>query len=212
MEGKPSTHPSDDKYNLKVYDWDVLRFAMYSPPCSTPNLKRTVTILQKNYGPAKYFSELMNTYRYRRRARQDLIKLTVTVLDVAKNLLNVTVTGCYCPPHRIRLVNCFPTPDLIAWRCVKYALEFNYRGLCCQAMMELGACVSLLMKCHPLGHDRMQHVLTKVARLAKVTGRRDCKTFSLASTCHFNLAACFWTRHLSIPCSFCFSQLHDGWC
>ena len=34
----------------------------------------------------------------------------------------------------------------------------------------------------PLGYDRMQQVLTKVARFAKVTGRRDRKTFSLAST------------------------------
>ena len=36
-----------------------------------------------------------------------------------------------------------------------------------------------------LGYDRVQQAQTKVARLAKVTGRRDCKSFSLASTCHF---------------------------
>ena len=58
-------------------------------------------------------------------------------------------------------------------------------------MTELGACVSLLGKCHPLGCDRMQQEKTKVARFAKVTGRSDCKTFSLASTCHFNLPVCF---------------------
>ena len=57
--------------------------------------------------------------------------------------------------------------------------------------MELGACVSLLGKCHPLGHDRMQQEKTKVARFAKVTDRSDRKTFSLAATCHFNLSACF---------------------
>ena len=33
----------------------------------------------------------------------------------------------------------------------------------------------------PLFYDREQEVQTKVARHAKVTGRRDCKTFSLAS-------------------------------
>ena len=48
-------------------------------------------------------------------------------------------------------------------------------------MMELGACVSLLGECPPLRHDRVQQVKIKVARLAKVTGGRDCKTFSLAS-------------------------------
>ena len=54
-----------------------------------------------------------------------------------------------------------------------------------KAMMELGACVSLLEKCHSLGYDRMQQELTKVVHLVKVTGRSDCKTFSLASTCYF---------------------------
>ena len=58
-------------------------------------------------------------------------------------------------------------------------------------MMELGACVSLLEKCHPLGYDRMQQVKTKVARVDKVTGRSERKTFSVATTCHFNLPACF---------------------
>ena len=33
----------------------------------------------------------------------------------------------------------------------------------------------------PLGYDRVQQVQTKVAHLAKVTGRSDCKTFSLTS-------------------------------
>ena len=42
-------------------------------------------------------------------------------------------------------------------------------------MMELGACVSLVEKCHPLGCDRMQQVKTKAARFAKVTGRSDRK-------------------------------------
>ena len=37
----------------------------------------------------------------------------------------------------------------------------------------------------PLGYDRVQQAQTKVARFAKVTGRHDCETFSLASTCHF---------------------------
>ena len=58
-------------------------------------------------------------------------------------------------------------------------------------MMELGACVSLLGKCHPLGCDRMQHEKTKVARFAKVTGRSDSKTFSLATTCHSDLPRVF---------------------
>ena len=52
-------------------------------------------------------------------------------------------------------------------------------------MLELGACVSLLGRVPPLGYDRVQVAWTKVARLAKVTGRRDCQTFSLALTCHF---------------------------
>ena len=46
-------------------------------------------------------------------------------------------------------------------------------------MMELGACVSLLVKCATVG--------CKVARLAKVTGGSDCKTFSLVPTCHLYL-------------------------
>ena len=33
----------------------------------------------------------------------------------------------------------------------------------------------------PLGYDHVQQVCTKVACLAKVTGGRDCETFSLAS-------------------------------
>ena len=45
-------------------------------------------------------------------------------------------------------------------------------------MMEFGARVSLLEKCHPSGYDRMQQEKTKVARLAKVTDRSDCETFS----------------------------------
>ena len=36
-----------------------------------------------------------------------------------------------------------------------------------------------------LGYDRVQQARTKMAHLAKVTGRRDCKTFSLASACYF---------------------------
>ena len=42
---------------------------------------------------------------------------------------------------------------------------------------------------HPLGYDRMPQEKTKVARLARVTEGSDCNTFSLASTCHFNLPA-----------------------
>ena len=37
----------------------------------------------------------------------------------------------------------------------------------------------------PFGYDRVQQAKTMVAHLAKVTSRRDCKTFSLALTCHF---------------------------
>ena len=59
--------------------------------------------------------------------------------------------------------------------------------------MYLGACVSLLEKCHPLDFDRMQQEKTKVAHFAKVTRRSDRKTFFLATTCHFNLPACFLT-------------------
>ena len=34
-----------------------------------------------------------------------------------------------------------------------------------------------------------------MAHLAKVTGRRDCKTFSLALTCHFvSDSLCFFSR------------------
>ena len=85
---------------------------------------------------------------------------------------------------------CFPTPDLIARRGVKYAkVQLSLTVL--KAMIELGACVSLLGKCHPLGYDRMRQEKTKVARFAKVTGRSDRKTFSLATTYHFNLPACF---------------------
>ena len=36
----------------------------------------------------------------------------------------------------------------------------------------------------PLGYDRVQQAETKVAQLAKVTGRRDCETFSLALVYH----------------------------
>ena len=36
----------------------------------------------------------------------------------------------------------------------------------------------------PLGYDRVQQTQAKVARLAKVTGRRDRETFSLALTSH----------------------------
>ena len=36
-----------------------------------------------------------------------------------------------------------------------------------------------------LGYDRVQQAQTQVACLAKVTGGRDCMTFSLALTCHF---------------------------
>ena len=74
--------------------------------------------------------------------------------------------------------------------------------------MELGACVRLLEKWHPLGYHRMQQEKTKVTRFANVTGRSDWKTFSLASTCHFNHLACLRTRRLSILCSFFFVK-HD---
>ena len=46
--------------------------------------------------------------------------------------------------------------------------------------MGLGPCVSLLEESHTLGYDRVQQAQTKVAHLAKVAGRRGCKTFSLA--------------------------------
>ena len=44
-------------------------------------------------------------------------------------------------------------------------------------MLELGACVSLLGKYHPLGYDCMPQENTQVAHFAKVTGRSDRKTF-----------------------------------
>ena len=37
----------------------------------------------------------------------------------------------------------------------------------------------------PLGCDRVQQAHTKVAHLARFSGKCDCKTFSLALTCHF---------------------------
>ena len=45
----------------------------------------------------------------------------------------------------------------------------------------------------PLGYDRVQQAWTKVARLAKVTGRRDRETFFLGFNVSFcvNLPACF---------------------
>ena len=58
-------------------------------------------------------------------------------------------------------------------------------------MMELGACEPVR---RVPGYDRVQQEQTKVARFAKVTGGRDCKTFSLALTCMSfcaNLPACF---------------------
>ena len=45
--------------------------------------------------------------------------------------MKLTLSGRHCPQHLICLVHCFPTPYLIAWRCVQYAPEFNCRGLCC---------------------------------------------------------------------------------
>ena len=36
----------------------------------------------------------------------------------------------------------------------------------------------------PLGYDRVQQAQTKVAQIAKVTGRRDCETLSLALMYH----------------------------
>ena len=63
-----------------------------------------------------------------------------------------------------------------------------------------------------LGYDRVQQAYTKVAHLARVSGRRDCKTFSFALTCHFvsifprvpQYTVCLFL----IP--FCFFQLHGG--
>ena len=82
---------------------------------------------------------------------------------------------------------------LDAQRGVKHALEFAVvdRAKRRKAMMELDACVSLLEKCHPLGYDACI----------------DSKTFSLASTCHFNFLACLWIRRWSIPSSFRFFQI-----
>ena len=45
-------------------------------------------------------------------------------------------------------------------------------------MMKLGACVTVLGECHPLGCDHMQQVQTKVERFAKVTSKSDRKTFT----------------------------------
>ena len=61
-------------------------------------------------------------------------------------------------------------------------------------MMEHGACVSLMVKCHPLAYDRMQQVQTNVAHLAKVTGRSDCKNLFL----DFNVLFCVF-----LPTCFC---------
>ena len=94
-------------------------------------------------------------------------------------------------------------------------------------MMELGACVSLLVKCHPLGCDRTQQEKTKVAHFAKVTGRSGRETFSLLATCHFNLPRvfvhAFWeTMHYVNNCWFSnrsvggdksvFQSCACGWC
>ena len=73
-------------------------------------------------------------------------------------------------------------------------------------MMKLGACVRLMGKCHPLGNDRMQQEKTKVAHLAKVTGRSDCETFSLASTCYF---VSVFRRVFVYGISLCFFPLHE---
>ena len=65
----------------------------------------------------------------------------------------------------------------------------------------------------PLGHDRVQQAKTKVAHLAKVTGRRDCKTFSLALRYHL---VSIFPRVLEYAICLClillFFQLHDGQC
>ena len=53
-------------------------------------------------------------------------------------------------------------------------------------MMGLGARAGLFGECHSLGYDRVQQAQTKIAHLADVTGRRDCKTLSLA----FNVSFC----------------------
>ena len=54
-----------------------------------------------------------------------------------------------------------------------------------------------------LGYDRVQQAQTKVAHLAQVTGRRDCKTFSLALMCHF---VTIFPRDLHAPFA-CFQLL-----
>ena len=51
-------------------------------------------------------------------------------------------------------------------------------------MRELGACVSLLGEFQPLAMTACTRNGQKMARLAKVTGRRDCKAFSLALMFH----------------------------
>ena len=63
----------------------------------------------------------------------------------------------------------------------------------------------------PLSYDRAQQAWTKVAHLAKVTGRRDSKTFSLALLYHLvstfprvlEYAICLFLT------PFVFFQLHD---
>ena len=76
-------------------------------------------------------------------------------------------------------------------------------------MLELGACVRLLGKCHPLGCDRMQQAKTKVAHFAKGTGRSDRKTFSLAATVTLNFPRVFDNAFWSMPCFLLFSKLNE---
>ena len=74
-----------------------------------------------------------------------------------------------------------------ARRNVKHAPKFGFVDHAEQrkAMMELGAWREPVGGVPLLGHNRVQQTLAKVARLAKVSGRRDRETFSLALTCHF---------------------------
>ena len=63
----------------------------------------------------------------------------------------------------------------------------------------------------PLGYDRVQQAWTKVVCLAKVTGRRACKTFSFALTCRF--VSIFPRVFEYVICLFVVPfvfQLHDG--
>ena len=99
---------------------------------------------------------------------------------------------------------CFPAPDLIAGRGVKYALEFNCRRLYWKPWWNLVQPWACWWSATPWAMTACSRYRPKWHASRRSQGRRGCKTFSLATTCHCNLLACFWTRHLSILCCLVF--------